>query len=156
MKRMFAAAVAGMAICTAAAYEYEPTATGGLRSVVSYVTNATGDRATIYVTHTFTDTDGTHVLTFNKAATADILVVGGGGGGARAATNPVGGGGGGVVYSQGVSLAAGTYSVTVGAGGIGGTGNINATPGGASAIVFDGADIARGNDTRTKHLSGAL
>ena len=63
----------------------------------------------------FTDTSSTNTITFLKATKCDILVVGGGGGGG----GDIGGGGGagGVVYQKGVTLASGTYTITVGAGG---------------------------------------
>lgn len=71
-------------------------------------------------------TTNVNVYSYNKAftpapdnlldtPTANLLVVGGGGGGGN--NGGGGGGGGGVRYLEGVSLATGTYTVTVGAGG---------------------------------------
>lgn len=59
-------------------------------------------------------------IEFIEDTVADVLVVGGGGGGGGREGG--GGGGGGVVYSQQVTIPAGTYTVTVGAGGVGGAG----------------------------------
>ena len=78
----------------------------------------------------------------------DILVVGGGGaGGFESRSGAAGGGGAGaVVFREGVTLAAGTYSVTVGRGGVTGPSNIpdftaltTADPGTPSAFNMPGA-----------------
>ena len=63
-----------------------------------------------YKVHTFL-TNGTFTL-LGASTPCDILIVGGGGGSGNG-----GGGAGGLIYQTGVSVPAGTYSVTVGAGG---------------------------------------
>jgi hypothetical protein len=65
--------------------------------------------------YAFTNTAATSNIIFSKSTKCDILVIGGGGGGG----GDIGGGGGagGVVYQKGVTLAAGTYTITVGSGG---------------------------------------
>lgn len=61
------------------------------------------------------DTTNGGSIEFFEDTIADVLVVGGGGSGGPSCGG--GGGGGGVVYSQQVTIPAGTYTVTVGAGG---------------------------------------
>uniref|UniRef100_UPI0037BFC00D glycine-rich domain-containing protein n=1 Tax=Flavobacterium sp. TaxID=239 RepID=UPI0037BFC00D len=65
--------------------------------------------------YAFTNTAATSNIIFSRSTKCDILIIGGGGGGG----GDIGGGGGsgGVVYQKGVTLAAGTYTITVGAGG---------------------------------------
>ena len=71
-----------------------------------------------YVVHTFTSS-GTFVL--NKDYDVDYLVVAGGGGGHGSFQSPGGGGGGagGMLSGTGLSLTAGSFTITVGAGGAG-------------------------------------
>ena len=64
-----------------------------------------------FAVHTFTE-DST--FTTDRALTVDILVVAGGGGGGYAGG---GAGAGGLIYNTNISLAAGSYSVTIGSGG---------------------------------------
>lgn len=63
--------------------------------------------------YAFTSTSGTNFITFDEATVCDVLVVGGGGSG----TTSAGGGAGGLVYEKGITLNAGTYTITVGIGG---------------------------------------
>ena len=82
-------------------------------STLVVATGGTMTTANGYTYHTFT-TSGTFTLTsnpFNK--TFDILVVGGGGSGGTLG----GGGGGGVINSMAISVANGTFTITVGGGG---------------------------------------
>jgi len=88
---------------------------------------------------TFPNSDNFEV-TGNGTTEMDIWVVGGGGGSAAGSPNGGygggGGGGGGVAYNR-LSVAEGTYTVTVGDGGTGGTNNTNggnATSGGPSTF----------------------
>lgn len=80
-----------------------PPATGGTQS-----TNGA------YTIHTFTS-GGT--FTVNTSLTVDFMIVAGGGGGG--AQHAGGGGAGGMVTQNGVTLPAGSYSITIGAGGNG-------------------------------------
>lgn len=67
--------------------------------------------------YTWTSTAGGNTLTVpDGGATVNLLVVGGGGAGGFCRGG--GGGGGGVVYTEGLELAAGTYTITIGAGGV--------------------------------------
>lgn len=78
-----------------------------------------------YTVHSFTSTGTTDFVT-STDLTADILVVGGGGAGGSQGTSETGGGGGagGFRTATGVTVPAGTHTVTVGSGGtgVGGTG----------------------------------
>ncbi len=71
-----------------------------------------------YRIHTFT-TVGTSTFTTNKLITAQVLVVAGGGGGGGQSIGG-GGGAGGALFGQ-ISLAPGSYSLSIGAGGAGWT-----------------------------------
>ena len=78
--------------------------------------------------HTFTSS-GNFVIPSGFSKTGEVLSVAGGGGGGSGCNGPSwcdgggGGGAGGLVYSNSVSLTAGTKSIVVGAGGAGGSGN---------------------------------
>lgn len=73
-----------------------------------------------YAVHSFTAT-GASTFVLNESRVCDILIVAAGGGGGGAGGGG-GGGGGGFQYFAGVSLANGSYSVTVGTGGTAGSG----------------------------------
>ncbi len=95
-------------------------------SVGQYAGVAGGDAARLiyengrqYLVHIFTNTSASATLTIDSAHTivpgsVSLLLVGGGGGGGGDCGG--GGGGGGVVISNNMTLASGTYTVTVGAG----------------------------------------
>lgn len=87
-----------------------------------------------YKYHTFTS-GGSFTVTYGGVV--DILVVAGGGGGGYDASG--GGGAGGYISNQAVSIAAGTYTVTIGAGGAGATGG---TGGSGSSSSFIGGSIS--------------
>ena len=95
------------------------------KSVVSS-TNSTITTADGYTIHTFA-TSGTFTIS-DQSLKVDYLVVAGGGGGGQKRAG--GGGAGGMITASNVSLAAGTYTITVGAGGNGGTGTSSWTQGG--------------------------
>jgi len=85
-----------------------------------------------YRTHTFLSS-GSFVVT--NGGSVDYLVVGGGGsGGGNSSTRSGGGGGAGGYLTGTVSLAAGTYAITVGAGGQALVTQTAASDGGASSI----------------------
>jgi len=85
-----------------------------------------------YRTHTFLSS-GSFVVT--NGGSIDYLVVGGGGsGGGNSSTRSGGGGGAGGYLTGTVSLAAGTYAITVGAGGQALVTQTAASDGGASSI----------------------
>ena len=109
------------------------TGPNGSVSVAGGTTSEVVDGSTTYVVHTFT-ADGDLVVTGGSVDVQYVAVGGGGGGGGGGFDTSVGytisgggGGGGEVVTSTGlttgsfVTLAAGTYPVTVGAGGSAGT-----------------------------------
>ena len=98
------AAVAVAGFCAGAAL---PVATGTDREY-----RLPDDSAKVFVWNT---TNELGSIEFFEDTVADVLVVGGGGSGGPSCGG--GGGGGGVVYSQQVTIPAGTYTVTVGAGG---------------------------------------
>ena len=74
----------------------------------------------------FTFPNSSDLTVSNGPVVVDILVVGGGGAGGFEDRSGAagGGGGGGVVFREGITLAAGTYNVTVGRGGLTGPSNI--------------------------------
>ena len=85
---------------------------------------------------------GDHTFTLIMEQEVWFLVVGGGGAGGYDCAG--GGGAGGFVESNSVTLAAGTYTVTVGAGGQPSSNNTsNGGKGGDSAITIGGVDVAR-------------
>ena len=97
--------------------------TGGWKAVYDAPFSATGgtiDSSTFpgYNVHIFTS-PGTFAVS-GGTATADVLVVGGGGGGGGAYGG--GGGAGAYIVNPGVSLAPGSYGVTIGSGGVGNVG----------------------------------
>ena len=71
-----------------------------------------------YTVHKYTS-DGSFIL-FNNTINVSALVVAGGGGGSGSRGS--GGGAGGLIYSDSLTLTAGTYTVIVGLGGFGGVG----------------------------------
>ena len=75
------------------------------------------------------------VLTVNRGAFVDILVVAGGGGGGRGVGG--GGGGGGVVYKTACILTNGIYNVIVGAGGAGGNSSLTHGSNGGDSSIAD-------------------
>ncbi len=76
-------------------------------------------------------------VTCESGGLVDLILVGAGGG--RMTGSFTGGaGGGGVIYATGVTVAAGTYSLTVGAG------NSGTDPGGFSSILFAGWNLYAG------------
>lgn len=75
------------------------------------------------------------VLTVNRGAFVDILVVAGGGGGGRGVGG--GGGGGGVVYKTSYILTNGIYNVIVGAGGAGGNSSLTHGSNGGDSSIAD-------------------
>ena len=89
-----------------------------------------------FALHTFTSSG---IFTTESAITVDYLVVAGGGASSRSAGATganAGGGAGGLLTGTGLSLPAGSYTITVGAGGIGKIGAIGyGTAGGNSSIV---------------------
>ena len=96
---------------------------------------ATGGEVTLLnngaeAVHSFT-TAGTHTFTLSAECKVWFLLVGGGGSGG---SDCGGGGGGGMVESNEVTLAAGTYTVTVGAGGVAAVGSARGTSGGNSPL----------------------
>jgi len=75
-----------------------------------------------YTYHTFTSSGSFVISTAEDKTFEMLLVAGGGGGGGRNTNGSDGGGGGGaggLIYVPGVSLADGTYNVTIGSGGAG-------------------------------------
>ena len=103
-----------------------------------------------YTYHTFT---GPGSFVFSGSKSFDILVVGAGGGSKDAFDSRCGGGGGGgVAYWPSVSLAAGTYSITVGTGSAGSSGGDSVFgPGTSYSVVGKGGGLGgggpRGNQT---------
>jgi hypothetical protein len=93
---------------------------GGL-TPQAYGQGATGGTITQdgsgYWVHTFTSGGNFQITNPGGLNNVEVLVVGGGGGGAASGG---GGGAGGVIHTT-LSLAAGTYAITVGAGGLGAT-----------------------------------
>jgi hypothetical protein len=101
------------------------------------------DSATNY-THVFVTT-GPYSFVVNKRIDVEYLLVAGGGGGGSAKYSGSGGGGGGGVLTNGpgnkLSLAAGTYTITVGKGGAGGT-TWNGANGDDSSITNAGGSVS--------------
>ena len=102
------------------------------------ITNYTDAGGTNWTANIFTNVGATN-LTVTSGGNVKVLVVGGGGGGGSGPSNygGGGGGGGGVIFTNILTLAAGTYDVVVGFGGPGGgtTGQTgNGTNGGYSAL----------------------
>jgi hypothetical protein len=89
---------------------------------------------------------GTFVV--NTATKIYFLLIGGGGSGGGSCTSgnssPGGGSGGGIYYNNttGITLQAGTYTVTVGAGGAGVSAGQNGNNGGTTSIVGTGVNIS--------------
>ena len=74
--------------------------------------------ATTWAVHSFNTSAGTFTFAPSSNITnVQVLVIGGGGGGGGSYGG--GGGAGGAVYATGITMAAGSYSITVGAGGAG-------------------------------------
>jgi hypothetical protein len=101
------------------------------------------DSATNY-THMFMTT-GQYSFVVNKRIDVEYLMVAGGGGGGAAKGNGGGGGGGGGVLTNGfgnkLTLAKGTYTITVGKGGAGGTTGFGAN-GDDSSITNVGGSVS--------------
>jgi Concanavalin A-like lectin/glucanases superfamily/Glycine rich protein len=85
-------------------------------------------------------TSGTYTFTLGSAVTADVFLVGGGGSGGS--TDAGGGGAGGLVLAPGITLAAGTYTVTIGAGASSpGGGNVEGITGNDTTLVLSGSTV---------------
>jgi len=98
--------------------------------VVATTSGATVTTVSNYTICSYT-TVGSSTFTVTAPGLIDFLVIAGGGGGAG--DRGPGGGAGGCIYGQNVSIAAGTYTVTVGGGGAGGY-QTNGSAGGDSAF----------------------
>jgi hypothetical protein len=88
-----------------------------------------------YRVHSFTST-GNSTFTVNSLGTSplvDVLVVAGGGGGGN--DNAGGGGAGGCIFSEGVTVSAQSYTITVGAGGGAQSGEYPGLDGGGSSAL---------------------
>jgi hypothetical protein len=107
------------------------------------------DSSATNYTHVFVTT-GQYSFVVNKRIDVEYLLVAGGGGGGSARWSGSGGGGGGGVLTNGpgnkLTLAAGTYTITVGAGGGGGTNSgglgMNGFNGGNSSITNAGGSVS--------------
>ena len=88
---------------------------GGEMSAYGGASSLKDDGSSWTVTHTFTSTQ---IFKVTSGGVADVLLVGGGGGGGGDGGYTCGGGGGGqVINRNGVTVAPGTYTITVGNGG---------------------------------------
>jgi hypothetical protein len=98
-------------------YFYVPPFTIGANATLDtdYFTVVSGGK-TYY---RFVATGKTMTITLASSKVVDLCLIGGGGGGAAQAGG--GGGAGGLQQSTGITLAAGTYSITIGLGGAGGS-----------------------------------
>ncbi len=107
------------------------------------------DSSATNYTHVFVTT-GPYSFVVNKRIDIEYLLVAGGGGGGSAHNSGSGGGGGGGVLTNGpgnkLTLAAGTYTITVGSGGGGGTNSgglgMNGFNGGNSSITNAGGSVS--------------
>ena len=115
------------------------TATGGT------VTNYTDAGGTNWTAHIFTSSVWNVTLNtninFTSGGDVEVLVVaggGGGGGGGSTWANGGGGGAGGLIYTSLLSLADGSYTVTVGNGGVGGADYTSAANNGGDSIFSGG------------------
>jgi hypothetical protein len=101
------------------------------------------------MTHTFTSTVGSPLLTCNTAvAAAKVEVIGGGGGGGRRTNlGGTGGGGGGAYASSSIPLAIGSHSLHVGAGGTGGSAGGDSWFETATTVMAKGGFSVVGNNT---------
>lgn len=110
---------------------YDGSAWVGVSGGVSSATVGTTSGAPVIGTETISSVDYEYYIfkssgsiTFDKAGTADVLIIGGGGAGGRGGTNNTagGGGGGGFTYFENYYVFDDTYTVTVGGGGSGAVG----------------------------------
>ena len=96
------------------------------------ITTPTGATVYSFLTGVTTGTSGS--ITFSRTTIVDVLIVGSGGAGGG--NRGGGGGGGGMICATGVSVPAGSYSVTVGYGGVPNTANPTVIRGGTGSSSY--------------------